>query len=147
MSSQSHDLNQIRKSASISAFISHSDRSNSINIIASLKEEEQKKKNYGRSLLSMQASSDDDDNKTTTTIDDKQEFSMKQDWALIDAVPRYTVNANGENGGRPATFWNQLSSLTPKLLLLSPDQLRARYEEISKKKKDKRSTTTAIPQQ
>jgi len=54
-------------------------------------------------------------------------FSMKQDWALIDSVSSYTVNAESD---RPATFWSQLSALTPELSRISPEQLQDRYEEL-----------------
>mmetsp|Transcript_38676 Transcript_38676/g.44166 ORF Transcript_38676/g.44166 Transcript_38676/m.44166 type:complete len:448 (+) Transcript_38676:125-1468(+) len=59
--------------------------------------------------------------------DQPSSFSMEQDWLLIDAVPRYTVNADT---GRPATFWTQLSASTPELSLLPPDHLEARYSEL-----------------
>ena len=73
------------------------------------------------------AFSADDSDQTPSSRNNNTGFSLKQDWALIDTVPLYTVNADG---GRPATFWTQLSAATPELSLLSPERLRARYEEI-----------------
>jgi len=58
---------------------------------------------------------------------ESQSFSMKQDWALIDAVPLFTVSAETD---KPATFWTQLAADTPELSLLSPERLQARYKEL-----------------
>ena len=58
---------------------------------------------------------------------ESQSFSTKQDWALIDAVPLFTVSAETD---QPATFWTQLAADTPELSLLLPERLQARYEEL-----------------
>jgi len=68
-------------------------------------------------------------------------FSMQQDWALIDSVPSYTVNADSD---RPATFWTQLSAWTPELSRISPKQLQDRYQELWRQSNNDNSTSTRL---
>lgn len=68
---------------------------------------------------------------------------MKQDWALIDSVPSYTVNAESD---RPATFWTQLSALTPELSRISPEQLQDRYEVLRCNDSNSTRLTNSGPQ-
>ena len=61
--------------------------------------------------------------KPITKVSDQREWDLREDWALQDSVPRYTV------GAESATFWTQLRHSTPELEGRSEAELEARYKE------------------
>ena len=57
------------------------------------------------------------------TISFDDDWDLRDDWALQDSVPRYTV------GTESATFWTQLRHSTPELAKRSETELEQRYKE------------------
>jgi hypothetical protein len=55
--------------------------------------------------------------------DDIDEWDLREDWALQDSVPRYTV------GKEAVTFWTQLRHSTPELARRTEAELEQRYKE------------------
>lgn len=66
-------------------------------------------------------------------------WSLEQDWALIDQLPKFTV---GE-GSHIRTFWTQLLACTPILSEKSPDSLFRRCQELKSIQEKYNNTTTA----
>jgi len=60
---------------------------------------------------SLSSSSDEDENAEEQRTEN--EWTLEEDWALLDAVPKYTVVA--DDNGVARTFWSQLSASTPVL--------------------------------
>jgi len=94
------------------------------------------KKNHiiSTSLLRAAADSDTNSNESPGELDNKNEESdwdLRMDWALQDAVARYTVGS----GETPATFWTQLRHSTPDLSNRSEDELEERYRALLDRQK------------
>lgn len=66
-------------------------------------------------------------------------WSLEQDWALIDQLPKFTV---GE-GSHIRTFWTQLLACTPILSEKSPDSLFRRCQELESIQEKNNNTTEA----
>lgn len=70
-------------------------------------------------------------------LEDKDEvvWELREDWALQDAVPRYTVGTNhhpnhkNNNAAAAVTFWKQLRHSTQELSARTEDELEERYRE------------------
>ena len=60
---------------------------------------------------------------TCSSISSSDDWDLRDDWALQDSVPRYTV------GTESATFWTQLRHSTPELAKRSEAELEQRYKE------------------
>lgn len=69
-----------------------------------------------------EASQEKSRNKNIDTIE-IDGWDLREDWALQDSVPRYTV------GTELATFWTQLRHSTPELARWSEEELEQRYKE------------------
>ena len=67
-------------------------------------------------------------------------WSLEQDWALIDQLPKFTV---GE-GSHIRTFWTQLLACTPILSEKSPDSLFRRCQELKSIQEKNNIRNTAI---
>lgn len=59
----------------------------------------------------------------TFSIETDNDWDLREDWALEDSVPRYTV------GSEATTFWTQLRHSTPELAHRSEVELEQRYKE------------------
>jgi len=87
---------------------------------------------------------DDDDN------DNDNGWDLRQDWALQDAVPRYTVGRtmiSSSEASLGATFWTQLRHSTPALATNTETDLEKRYSVLQQRQqqqleKTKSSATT-----
>lgn len=88
------------------------------------------------------AQDDDDDeasstfSATSTTTTTTTSWTMEQDWALIDQVPKFTVIGDGDGDGNTnnhiRTFWAQLAACTPRLSDKTPNQLLERCQELER---------------
>eukprot|EP00536_Pseudo-nitzschia_multiseries_P007754 jgi/Psemu1/18655/gm1.18655_g len=61
---------------------------------------------------------------------DAREWGLREEWALQDSVPRYTI------GTDVATFWTQLKHSTPEFASWTEDELEDRYREFYSHSKD-----------
>lgn len=59
----------------------------------------------------------------------KNEWTMQQDWALVDQLPKFTVIGDGRQHTR--TFWAQLAASTPELSYKHPDELMQRCDHLN----------------
>jgi hypothetical protein len=71
---------------------------------------------------------------TTTTTTTTTSWTMEQDWALIDQLPKFTVIGDGEKDTNHhiRTFWAQLAACTPSLSDKTPNQVLERCQELER---------------
>jgi len=83
--------------------------------------------------------------------DDDNGWDLREDWALQDAVPRYTVGRtmiSSEASTSGATFWTQLRHSTPALATNTEKDLKERYSLLQQRQKqqfEKSSAANDIP--
>ena len=70
---------------------------------------------------------------------------MVEDWALLDAVPEFTVRGGGSGSSETvATFWQQLTAATPALARKSAEEVELRAVELRARRKLESNGTAAV---
>ena len=70
---------------------------------------------------------------------------MVEDWALLDAVPEFTVRGGGSGSSETvATFWQQLTAATPALAKKSAEEVELRAVELRARRKLESNGTAAV---
>ena len=70
---------------------------------------------------------------------------MVEDWALLDAVPEFTVRGGGSGSSETvATFWQQLTAATPALARKSAEEVELRAIELRARRKLESNGTAAV---
>ena len=76
---------------------------------------------------------------------DEKEWTMVEDWALLDAVPEFTVRGGGSGSSETvATFWQQLTAATPALARKSAEEVELRAIELRARRKLESNGTAAV---
>jgi hypothetical protein len=77
-------------------------------------------------------------------VNDRPEWTMSQEWALLDLVAKFTVG----DDVHARTFWTQLAASTPILSHFTESDLQQRYDAIHSNRRDpvtaNNSNSTAI---
>eukprot|EP00555_Chaetoceros_dichaeta_P006350 CAMPEP_0198260052 /NCGR_PEP_ID=MMETSP1447-20131203/9097_1 /TAXON_ID=420782 /ORGANISM="Chaetoceros dichaeta, Strain CCMP1751" /LENGTH=452 /DNA_ID=CAMNT_0043947607 /DNA_START=82 /DNA_END=1436 /DNA_ORIENTATION=+ len=86
------------------------------------------------SRLSSTLNIDSMDAITCASAESSPTWSMTEDWALVDIVPKYTVYGSSSSEsiskGLPYTFWTQLLHSTPELSQRTEREALLRYREL-----------------
>ena len=74
-----------------------------------------------------------DDSKSEDESSSSSSWSLEEDWALADQIPRFTVGGDdsSDHAGHIRTFWAQLAASTPELSRKDTTQLIQRAHELN----------------
>ena len=73
---------------------------------------------------------------TSAPSEDEEQWSIREDWAVRDAVPAFSAGA----GDCAVTFWTQLTAATPELARRSAAEVEARYGALLRETEDRAGT-------
>ena len=78
---------------------------------------------------------------TSAPSEDEEQWSIREDWAVRDAVPAFSAGA----GDCAVTFWTQLTAATPELARRSAAEVEARYGALLRETEDRAGTPPSSP--